>query len=235
MQLTDYKLLSGKTLMPTPTPSPRAQGSAIWFVLLAVALLAALTMTMTRSSDTVEQSGDAERARISASDLMRYTGGIKAAIDRMMLTGISESDLCFHAAGWGNGDYNGASCTDSANQVFGSGGGAVTFRTYDFASEWMIFGSHAVLNLETAAPELIMQARVSALLCREINNVLNIDNPGSDAPADIIQNATPFTGSYTLAAPDNTIGNNAAQLAGKEAGCRKDGASYYFYQVLIKR
>lgn len=211
------------------------QGSAIWFVLLAVALLAALTMTMTRSSDTVEQSGDAERARISASDLMRYTGGIKAAIGKMLIAGISESDLCFHASGWGNNDYNGASCTNPANQVFATAGGAVNFRTFDSASEWRIFGSHAVLNLETTAPELIMQARVSAMLCREINNILGIPNPANDAPADSAQNITPFTGSYTLAAPDNTIGDQAADLARKEAGCRKDGGNYYYYQVLIKR
>ena len=213
----------------------RQQGSAIWFVLLAVALLAALTMTMTRSSDTVEQSGDAERARISASDLMRYTGGIKTAIGKMLIEGISESDLCFHAAGWGNNDYNGASCAKPANQVFGNEGGAVVFRTFDSASDWVIFGSHEILNLETNAPELIMQARVSAMLCREINNVLGIANSGNDAPSDSAQNITPFTGAYTPAAPDNIIGDQAASLARKEAGCRKDNGNYYYYQVLIKR
>ena len=221
--------------MRTSSNMHREQGSAIWFILLAVALLAALTMTMTRSSDTVEQSGDAERARILASDLMRYTGGIKAAIERMLTTGTSESDLCFHAAGWGNNTYNGASCTNPANQIFGNGGAALTFRTFDFASDWSIFGSHTVLNLETANTELIIQTRVSGAICREINNMLNIENPAGDAPTDAIQNIVPFTGSFTLAAADNTIGNEAAQLAGKEAGCRKDGTSYYFYQVLIKR
>ncbi len=221
--------------MRTSSIKHQEQGSAIWFILLAVALLAALTMTMTRSSDTVEQSGDAERARILASDLMRYTGGIKAAIDRMQTAGISESDLCFHTSGWGNNTYNGASCTNPANQIFGTGGAGVAFRTYDFASDWSIFGSHTVLNLETALTELIIQTRVSGAICREINNMLNIENPAGDAPVDAIQNIIPFIGSYTLAAVDNTIGNEAAQLVGKEAGCRKDGSSYYFYQVLIKR
>lgn len=213
----------------------RQQGSAIWFVLLAVALLAALTMTMTRSSDTIEQSGDAERARILASDLMRYTGGIQAAINKMLLQGVSESDLCFHAPEWGHNSYNGASCTNPANQIFGSEGGAVKFRTYDSASNWRIFGSHAVLDLETSAPELIIEARVSAMLCREINNMLNIPNPANDAPADIIQNVTLFVGAFALATPDNTIGNQATSLARKEVGCRKDSGQYYFYQVLIKR
>lgn len=211
------------------------QGSAIWFVLLAVALLAALTMTMTRSSDTVEQSGDAERARILASELMRYTGGIKAAIDKMLIAGTSESDLCFHADGWGNNTYNSAACTNPANQIFGNQGGAVVFRTFESASDWVIFASHMVLNLETNAPELMIQARVNAMLCREINNLLGIPNPGNDAPSDSAQNITPFTGAYALAAPDNTIGDQAASLERKEAGCRKDNGNYYFYQVLVKR
>lgn len=221
--------------MRTPSNTSQEQGSAIWFILLAVALLAALTMTMTRSSDTVEQSGDAERARLLASNLMRYTGGIKTAVERMLTSGISESDLCFHDAGWGNNDYNGASCTNPANQVFGAEGGAVPFRTFDFAPKWRIFGSHTVLNLETTQTELIIQAQVDGSLCREINNMLNIDNPAGDAPADIAQNIAPFTGSYALAAADSTIGNEAAQLAGKESGCRKEGGQYYYYQVLIKR
>lgn len=218
------------------------QGSAIWFVLVAVALLAALTMTMTRSSDTIEQSGDVERARILASDLMRYTSGMKAAIDKMMVQGISESDLCFHTSDWGNNDYLGGvgdPCSDSdlgnTNHVFDVEGGAVPFRTFDFVTAWLILGSHAVLNLETAAPELIIQAQVSGSICREINILLNIPNPANDAPADVIQNVTPFIGAYTLAAPDNTIGDNAADLEAREAGCRKDGGNYFFYQVLIKR
>ena len=222
--------------MRTSPSHHHEQGSAIWFILVAVALLAALTMAMTRSSDTVEQSGDVERARILSSDLMRYTGGIKAAVDKMLIQGISESDLCFHDSGWGHNDYNGASCAESANQVFGAGGAGLTRRDFDFVTSWDIFGSHAVQNLETSEPELIIQAQVSGALCREIDVMLDIPlDINDDAPSDIIQNISRFTGSYIPAAPDNTIGNNAADLAGKQAGCRKDGTNYYFYQVLIKR
>ncbi len=215
--------------------SHRENGNALWFVLIAVALLAALTMTMTRSSDTVEQSGDIERARLLASDLMRYTGGIKAAIGKMLVNGISENDVCFHTSEWGNNDYNGASCANPANQIFHVEGAGLTWRTFDFVTGWRIFGSHRVQNLETTNTELIIEAQTSGTLCREINIMLNIPNPSDDAPADLIANVTPFTGSYAIAAPDNTIGDNAADLAGKEAGCRKEGGNYYFYQVLIKR
>lgn len=215
--------------------SHRENGNALWFVLIAVALLAALTMTMTRSSDTVEQSGDIERARLHASDLMRYTGGLKATIDKMLVTGISESDICFHTAEWGNNDYNGASCANPANQIFNVAGAGLTWRTFDFVSGWRIFGSHRVLNLETTNTELIIEAQISGALCREINVMLDIPNPSDDAPEDLIANVAPFTGSYTVAIADETIGDNAADLAGKQAGCRKEGANYYFYQVLIKR
>ena len=211
------------------------KGNAIWFVLVAVALLAALTMSMTRSSDTVEQNGDIERARILASDLMRYTGGIKAGVDKMLVSGISESDLCFHAPEWGNNDYNGTSCTESTNRLFDIDGAGLSWRTLDFVSGWDIFGSHKVNNLETSAAELIVQAQIGASVCREINILLGIPNPANIPPTDSIQNIIRFIGSYTLAAPDNTIGDNAASLSGKEAGCRKDGSSYYFYQVLVKR
>ena len=211
------------------------KGNALWFVLIAVALLAALTMAMTRSADTVEQSGDIERARLLASDLMRYTGGIKAAIDRMLIAGVSEGDICFHTSEWGNNDYNGASCANPANQIFNVAGAGLTWRTFDFVTGWRIFGSHKVENLETTATELIIEAQVSGALCREVNIMLGVPNPSDEAPEDAADNIAPFTGSYALAAPDNTIGDNAADLAGKTAACRKEGANYYFYQVLIKR
>lgn len=211
------------------------QGNALWFVLVAVALLAALTMAMTRSSDTVEQTGDTERARILASDIMRYTGGIKAAIDKMLISGISESDPCFHAPDWGHNDYNGASCTESANRLFDSGGAGLSWRTFSFVSGWDIFGSHMVQNLETSLPELIIQAQVNGPICREINTLLGITNPSGDAPVDAIDSIARFIGSYALAAPDNVIGDQAAELDGQEAGCRKEGSNYFFYQVLIKR
>lgn len=211
------------------------QGNAIWFVLVAVALLAALTMAMTRSSDTVEQTGDIERARIVASELMRYTNGMKAAVDKMTLSGISESDLCFHAPDWGHNDYNGASCAENANQLFDVEGAGLTWRTFDFVTGWEIFGSHLVQNLETSNTELIIQAQVSGALCREINIMLGIPNPSDNAPVDDIQNIARFTGSYTPAAPDNIIGDDASEFDGKEAGCRKDGNNYFFYQVLVKR
>lgn len=216
-------------------PHQNESGNAIWFVLVAVALLAALTMAMTRSSDTVEQTGNIERLSLQASDLMRYTKGVQTTIDQMLLRSLSESDLCFHDSGWGHNDYNGASCANPANQIFGLQGGGLAWRTFDFVTSWDIFGSHLVQNLETSAPELIMQAQVSGALCRRINTMLGIVNPADEAPVDDIMNIIRFTGSYTAAAPDNIIGDDAAELDGQATGCRKDGANYYYYQVLIRR
>lgn len=214
---------------------PHENGNAIWFVLVAVALLAALTMAVTRSSDTTEQTGDIERVRIQASDLLRYIKGVEAAVDNMLLRGISESDVCFHDSGWGNNDYNGASCANSANRIFDIEGAGLTWRTFNYVTSWDIFGSHLVQDLETSNTDLIMQAQVSGALCRELNTMLGIPNTGGDAPEDDIQGIYRFNGSYAAAAPDNIIGDDDPVFAGKSAGCRKDGSDYYFYQVLIKR
>lgn len=214
---------------------PDENGNAIWFVLVAVALLAALTMAVTRSSDTTEQTGDIERARIQASDLLRYIKGVQAGVDNLLLRGISESDICFHDSGWGNNDYNGTSCTNSANRIFDINGAGLTWRTFNYVTSWDIFGSHLVQDLETSNTDLIMQAQVSGALCRELNTMLGIPNTGGDAPEDDIQGIYRFDGSYTAAAPDNIIGDDDPVFAGKSAGCRKDGSDYYFYQVLIER
>ena len=48
------------------------RGNVLWFILLAVALLASITIVLSRSGSTVDQSGDIEQVRIKSGQIMRY-------------------------------------------------------------------------------------------------------------------------------------------------------------------
>ncbi len=211
-------------------------GNAIWFVLIAVVLMAALTMTITRSSDTTEQSGNTEQLRVQASTILRYAQSIEHAIDQMTMRGISESDLCFDATGWGHSDYDYADCGTDENKLFDPAGAGLSYKVLNGVTAMEFSGSHAIQDVETTANDLIFQAEVSRTLCMELNDLLGITNAASDAQEDDAALITRFTGTFTSAAGDNIIGNDAAVFAGERSACRKDAAGdYYFYHVLIAR
>lgn len=209
------------------------RGNAVIFILITIALLAALAIVVTRSSDDTTNAGDRERGRVEASELMRFTKGVEQTVKTMSMRGVSENDLSFDVSYLSG--YTNAGCTVDDCKVFNVAGGGLSFDDNSAAQSWSIFGDHAVQDVGSASSDLIMQAKVGKSLCMEINRILSIPNAASDAPADDISATSAFTGSFTAAGGDSIIGNDSADFAGKSAGCRKDGTDYYFYHVLIAR
>lgn len=215
-------------------------GNALWFILLAIALMAALTIAISRSSDTSEQSGDVERARIQASDIMRYGASIRESTDNMRLRGIGESALSFENNVAAT-SYVNANCTGGDCLVFGSAGGGAYYKKPDLSwldsahsgsaryGEWEFSGANAVPGVRSANPELLMYiGYLDKSLCTQINAMLDI--AGIPADADGIA-ATAWQGAFAASA---TIDN----MDGLESGCFEDSTgarAYTFYQVLIKR
>ncbi len=217
------------------------QGNALWFILLAVALMAALTVTVSRSTDTAEQSGNIERFRVEASDIMRHSSAVAQATKNMSMQGISENVLSFendHTAT----DYSNANCTGTDCLVFGSAGGGVSYRVpagswLDSTNtgnprygEWEFSGTNSVPNLRSANPELIMYlGYLKRGLCEQINVMLDIPG-GIPLDADGFD-TTAYQGSFAATA---TIDN----MDDLEAGCFEDDTgdrNYTYYQVLNRR
>ncbi len=222
-------------------------GSALWIILLAIALMAALTVVIMRTSDTTEQSKNNERMRIQASAMLRYADSLAKAVQRMNLNGISENDISFEndtVPGYAN-----ANCLISDCRLFDtSGGSGLAYRpppenTND-GSPWLFTGANNItgVNTDGGGPAtssdnelMVILPRVDPALCERINIELGMSSTLQDtAKADI---ATKFTGSF----PD---GQTIDQPAGTKAGCfegNQDGAgtdisgTYYFYYTLIDR
>lgn len=222
-------------------------GNALWFILLAVALLGALTAAISRSSDTAEQSGDIERYRIDASNLMRHTASVEAAVNNMLLRGTSENQISFDNAFVSGATYVNPNCSTSDCLVYDGAGGGVNYKTIsstildaassseDTFTEWEYSGANDVDGVNTTAPDLIMYlSYVEQGLCRQINRLLKIPEISGDVPEDSngFEADTPFIGSFASSA---TIDS----MDGREVGCFNDssggGRNYTYYQVLIKR
>ena len=215
-------------------------GNALWFILIGVALLASLTMVLTRSGSNIDQSGDVEQQRVKISQLLRSAKSIEAGIQQMQLRGISESDISFWNDSNNDGTedntdtYHNANCTIDDCHIFNVGGAGLRFpevpQGISDSSGWVFSGGNIVDDIgDNARADLIMiLPQIRSSICTQINRVLGKTFASPETNVDF----TPFDGSYTL--------TQTIDLAnGNEAGCiQYDTGSDiepFFYYVLIKR
>ena len=214
-------------------------GNVLWFILLAVALLAALTIVIGRSSSTVDQSGDVEQQTVKASQMLRYAKSIEAAVQEMRLRDVSENDISLWHDSDGNGtedasddNYN-PGCTQTTCKIFNAGGAGLTYTPpptgVSGSTDWLFVATNDVTGVGTTNTDLILiLPDMRPSVCAHINRMLNVSYAGTESDVDF----TPFTGTYTA--------TEAIDLAnGQEAGCidYDTGAATepFFYQVLHKR
>ncbi len=229
-------------------------GNALWFILLAVALLGGLTAILSRGTSSTNQTGGIERARIKASSLLQYTKSIENAVQNMMLSGISENNLDFKAI---NASHDNPDCDNTDCEVFSAQGGGISYRSAkkvlgnaNFTDDWIVstgnrVGGHGCDDETDSCRELtILLSGIDDTLCKQINSVSGIENPSGTPPQQqYIEEGTPFTGSYSVNANNRLIGgtdatNESPQAAYKTAGCitRFTGSpTNYFFHVLIAR
>lgn len=227
-------------------------GNALWFILVAIVLLGALTMFLTRSGNSVTQSGDIEQLRVTASQILRYAKGLETAIDQMKMRGVSESDISFEHGT--PATYVNSKCANSDCMVFGTGGGQ-SYKPAPVAAtpiDWVFTGANNVGNTTrpvgtTAAGTgndlLMMVEGISEPLCIQINRDLKVGTPGI-LPANDAPDLTPFDGSYDDTSLTLIEGESPGYaLNGVRGGCFKTPSSnpgvdpdkIYFYYVLLAR
>src|SRR5262245_49185529 len=87
-------------------------GSVLWFILIAINLVAGSTGILSRGS--IEQSGDFENRRVQASQIVRYAQSVEAAIEHMTLQGVSENEISFQNSITAI-NYTNTRCNDAAD------------------------------------------------------------------------------------------------------------------------
>lgn len=229
-------------------------GNVLWFILLAVALLGFLTIVISRIGSSVEQSGNIEQTRVRASALLRYGKSVETAVSQLLSQGISENNLDFSAIG---ASYNNPNCTETSCKIFQMEGGGINYRKpseilgdANFSENWVISSGNRIGGLGCDDPtdecrDLILLVKgLPDTLCKQINSIMNIQNPAGAPPQQQnIDDATPFTGSYSASGANYILGgtnatNESPQVASKSSGCvtKFSGtSSNYFYDVLLAR
>lgn len=227
---------------PSSKRRQKESGNVLFYILIAVALIAALSYAVSSSNRGGTGQINEERARLMASEIIEYASNVSSAVSQLKLRGCRETEISFVNAS-STADYtNGNAPGDNTCDIFHISGGGLQFRDApDGASslaESIIFdGNMEVENIgltagdDTSSELLIVYRGLDQSICEAANDLLGIANL---SPTDTELNFVAFQGAYAY---DKTIGDEDAALEGQRAACLQEttGSTYNFYRVLIAR
>lgn len=234
-------------------------GNVLFYILIAVALIAALSFAVVQSGGGGTKSITDERARLIASEIIEYSNVISAAVSQLKLRGCEDTEISFEndvVTTYANPNAP----ADEFCNVFSISGGGVQWRNPEvdwldatltgnsnyaellFTGKTCIQGfgpNDCVLNSGGQDAELLFIVPYLKLeVCNAINKLLDrsFTTPPLDG-ANSWQTAPEFIGSY---AGPLIIYNATDDFENKHALCmRGKGVStpqnYAFYRVLIGR
>jgi len=115
--------------------TPKSQGNALVIILIIIALLGALTITMTRMSSTATDDVSQEQASLLADEMLRYGVTIQTGIQNLLIKGCSEKEIRFERPPFDGTDtaYRLTTGTpaDKSCYVFDANGAGLTYVTPD--------------------------------------------------------------------------------------------------------
>ena len=200
----------------------QCRGNALFLILIAVALFAALSYAVTNSG----RGGggvDREQAEIEVAQLLQYFAALDTAIMRMKLVGgVSDEELSFANDVWRLEDGttitmpagHNPNCTSNACEVFHpEGGGMIPYLVpesmdawYDNGSNGQNFARHGkvqligVTNLGTSFPDLaINYAYLQPIHCDILNKKFGVTDKNIDDMVREVDGVQTFAGDYNIA------------------------------------
>ncbi len=227
-------------------------GSAIFYILIAVVLFAALGFAFSQSMNSTASNLTKEEARVYAQDILSYANRLSRGVQRVQARGgCSENDISFYLpTNTSLAAYAHSVEVDDRCKVFHEDGGAITWLTapegVNDGSDWIFTGSNRVQNIGlTTTPNgndlVALLPFLDQNICIEINKLLNIENTNGAPPVEATDiGDTRFVGNYTSA---NNITTTANEISGKSSGCveatnfggTSSANSFHFYHVLVAR
>ena len=240
-------------------PHSAERGNILFYLLLCVALLAALIFAVsntTRSSSALNMTDS--QASTYATEILTYANHVETAVSKLTLRGCTDTQISFENTGVA-GYVNASAPGDRSCHVFDAAGGALSWVTpiaqINDGTPWFYTGAVVVhndngfasSNSAAHADLTMMLFGIPQNICQKINTRLGVT--GIPVDDGTYSDTTKFQGTYSYAEDINGL-PDAAQpspcsapstpnnFCGKPAGCfQEEGGThrYVFYQVLIQR
>lgn len=238
------------------------EGSIFFYILIAVALFAALSYAVSRNNDGSTNVFTEEQAKIAAQEIIEYGNTVATAVQKLRLRGCSDTEISFEND-IVSGYTNASSPSDKSCHVFDVNGGNINWQAIP---EERLESDHSAYNAygqiyfgdkvqiesigdtcsTSDCTDLIFQGpHLKKEICEMINFTLGYGSLASINEAVhnyLYRDSAKFTGVYDFesAGDTSTIGDDFFP-SGKINGCiyRSGGGlvgnPYTFYQVLIAR
>lgn len=222
----------------------RQSGNALFLILIAVALFAALSYAVTQSGRG-GGSIDKETAILDAAQITQYSALVHNAVTRIMiLNGCSETELSFENTITAQDYTNATSPSDKSCHVFDRNGGGMTYQSP--SSEWLgplpsdlghdagLDALHGVWFITDASFSgigvsggdlALILPYVTKEICVAMNDMFSIVNPSGNPPQDnaIAYDIAPFDGNYGSNKVFNNTTSGNDEFNGKASGCIAGG------------
>ena len=224
------------------------RGNATIYVLIVVALFAALAFVLSRQGDSSESGHlSDEKLSIVAGDIIAYPAQVKQAVDMMMMSGTNASDLDFTQPG--QADYT---SDPVINKIFHPAGGGLTLATLPAGSTdqtstnpaagWYLGEFNNVGWSVSSDPDMILVAyQVTKDICERINQKLTGSTyipalGGNTIPNLMIDKDNPPGVSVHSGTNVDFDASACSSCFGRPAMCVSEGGPRYgFYSIILNR
>lgn len=224
-------------------------GSAIVWVLVMVALFAALSYVVSSGFRAGESNLSKEKVDLIATEILDYAQSIKQAVQTLQINGCNETEISFQANN-NSGNYNNTySPVDKSCHVFDPNGGSLLYITpnpngldNDRSAEhlygrYFFNGQTTIENLGDNLKDdlLIITSWLKEDVCKAINRKLFSETTIVLEPASFA-NISSFFGVFDYANSNINLSSNTKQN-GATAACFEstNHGGYHFFHALIVR
>lgn len=232
------------------TPSSAERGNVLFYILIAVVLLAALIFAVSQSGRGSVQEVNTEKSKLLGSEIIEYANTVATAYSQLRLRGCKADQISFETSGV-IGASNPNAPVDKTCHIFELAGGGVTFKNpprealspsapaiQRFTEEMEVAQVGTTCGNGNCTEVTIVSGHLSKGVCIAINEALNITVDNQDPPTD--ECGTSGLGNFEGDLNDYfmTMGDETnSPLLGKTAGCFFDvnDNTYNFYKVLLSR
>ncbi|MDH5723364.1 MAG: hypothetical protein OEY94_08605 [Alphaproteobacteria bacterium] len=229
---------------------PHSQkGSVIVYILIAIALFAALGYAVAGMMRSSGESISKETQNINASEILNYAKAVRTSLHNVRISNAcNDNQISFERNPFNGSDplyVNASAPADFSCHVFHPNGGGANYITpspvigsnsYFFTGELAVSGQGRDSNAEIT---MILRG-IDLALCEELNNLVGLAPPATDPVNNLNFVTNGFQGSFVISADlGSTIGTGNALYNNQPAGCffenNATSGEYFFYQVLVAR
>lgn len=180
-------------------PQFKASGNAFVIILIIIALLGALTATVTRMGDTQDNVSQ-EEAQVIASKVLRQAQTVASAVESLRSRGCSINGLSFENNVVTTGYTNAQSPADKSCWLFDMAGAGLTFplppsksndgSNWNFSGNYSVYGVGAERETGVACTDkcrdlIMILPLVDLNVCKAINKVSGIATSAAETPPQL--------------------------------------------------